>query len=264
MAAITANDTFADFARYYDAVMEPVDYDHWLLVTRSLVELVPSKNFRHLDAACGTGRLLKHFRQHGWNSCGIDLSPAMLAAGRQGSYVAPVAAADMRALPFRSCFDYITCLFDSLNFLLTLEDVTCALREICGTLTDGGILYFDVVTERMVTDHYEGQKWTEDNGGFTTTWSSVYNRKTNLSETTIRVGTGLTTTIRQHMYDVAEVSRAAESAGFDLLAAVDAETWQAPTAKTVRVEFVAVRKANREIRRRFEDIRKRIEELCAD
>ncbi|MEK7792988.1 MAG: class I SAM-dependent methyltransferase [Candidatus Hydrogenedentota bacterium] len=263
MAAITGHDAFADLARYYDAVMAPVDYDHWLLVTRSLAELLPSKNFRHLDAACGTGRLLKHLRQHGWSSCGVDLSPAMLAAGRQDPYAAPAAAADMRALPFRGCFDYVTCLFDSLNFLLTLEDVSRALREIRGVLKDGGIFYFDVVTERMVTDHYEGQKWTEDNGGFTTTWSSVYNRKTNLSETTIRVGTELATTICQRMYDVADVSSAAENAGFDVLAAVDAETWKAPTTKTVRVEFAAVCGATREVRRRFEDIRKRLEELCA-
>lgn len=264
MAAITGHDAFADLARYYDAVMAPVDYDHWLLVTRSLAELVPSNQFLHLDAACGTGRLLKHLRQHGWKSCGIDLSPAMLSAGGQGPYAAPAAAADMRALPFRGCFDYATCLFDSLNFLLTLEDLTRALREIRGVLKDGGIFFFDIVTERMVTDHYEGQKWTEDNGGFSTTWSSIYNRKTNLSETTIRVGTGLATTIRQRMYDVPDVSRAADSVGFDVLAAVDAETWQAPTAKTVRVEFAAACGASRELRRRFESIRNRLEELCAD
>jgi len=62
-----------------------------------------------LDAGCGTGRRLAD--AHGVRfSAGVDLVPEMLRAGRRHGAVAPMAAADLRALPLRSAlFDVIWC-----------------------------------------------------------------------------------------------------------------------------------------------------------
>src|SRR5262245_28605252 len=101
-------DPFADLGRYYDALMKEVDYDRWVVVTSLLAELLPAK-FKHVDLACGTGRLLKRLIQHKWNSIGADFSGGMLREAKRGPYRAPLVRADLAALPFGRQFHYATC-----------------------------------------------------------------------------------------------------------------------------------------------------------
>ena len=170
---MAAYDPFADIAPYYDTIMEHVNYGRWFRVTEALSTLLPP-GFTHVDAACGTGVLIKRLRADGWRSFGVDLSFAMIRAGRKGPRALPAATADLRALPLHGGADYVTCLFDSLNFLLEYEDVERAFGQIYGALAPQGLFYFDVVTERMVKDYFEGQEWIEQNGRFSTTWRSAW------------------------------------------------------------------------------------------
>lgn len=245
-------DSFVEIARYYDRIMSYVNYGRWFAVASTIAESL-TKGFVHLDAACGTGTLLRKFQQAGWNSVGIDLSAAMLRAGRAASRedAPPAAAADLRALPFRGSIDYVTCLFDSINFLLEIEDVRKAFGEISTALTPSGLLYFDVVTERMVTQHFEGQEWTEYDGGLTTTWRSRYNRKTRIADTDVHVGNGDGGMFRERIYAQDEIEDALQAAGLVVLGAFDAHTWKAPGRKTVRIDFVAAKTDSRELRKQF-------------
>ena len=169
------DDSFKELARYYDEIMSHVNYDHWELTSALVSSLLP-RPFVHLDAACGTGALLERMRRLKWRSFGVDISAAMLRADKNRADL-PVAVADLRALPFRGAIDYITCLFDSMNFLLSIEDVEGALCEVADALRPGGILYFDIVTERMVLEYFAGQRWTERTGRLSTRWDSRYSRK---------------------------------------------------------------------------------------
>ncbi len=232
-------DAFADLARYYDALMETVDYDRWLLVAMTVAELAPAVPFTHLDVACGTGLLAKRLRQHGWPTIGLDLSEAMLRSGRSSDYAPPVVTADMRALPFRNHFGYITCLFDSVNFLIDDGALGAAFRSAKAALHPDGIYYFDIITERMVTHHFDGRKWTEQNGRFQTTWESTYDPATAIADTTIRVNRRQASVIRERIYTLDAVQHALSKAGLHLLGAFDAESWKAPSKKTIRIDVIA-------------------------
>ena len=256
-----AKDTFHDIARYYDRIMDHVDYDRWFMVTTELAKLLP-KGFRHVDAACGTGTLLKMLRSAGWASMGLDLSPAMLRAARKSDPGLPVAAADLRALPLHEEADYITCLFDSMNFLLTVADLEETLRQFHQALTPNGIVYFDVVTERMVADHYEDQSWEETTGRLTTSWDNHYDRNTRVIETAIRVNTGPVCRLQERIYPLAEVERAVERAGLHLLVAYDAHSWKKPNRKTVRIDFIAAKANPRPLRKPFRAIRDTVRGRC--
>jgi SAM-dependent methyltransferase len=221
--------------------MYHVDYDRWYLVTRALAELLPGP-FVHVDAACGTGVLIKMLRKDGWPSVGFDLSLPMIRQGRKGRGSPPAAAvADLRALPLSGSVDYVTCLFDSVNFLLDEADLRRALNELAGALSDGGILYFDVVTERMVLEHFADQCWEEKNDTFTSTWECDYDRKTATAETRIRVNNGPEMTIYERIYEQEVVADAVKGAGLRLLGAFDAQSWRSPRKRTVRIDFVAVK-----------------------
>jgi len=250
--AMNSDDAFLELAPYYDRIMDHVNYDRWYMITMAVAGML-SPSFTHLDAACGTGTLIKRLRAKGWKSLGTDVSYAMIRAGRKAGAGFPAAAADLRALPMCGV-DYVTCLFDSVNFLLTIEDVTRSFMEIRRALSPQGIFYFDIVTERMVTEHFEDQDWSENNGRFSTKWRSRYSRKTNIAETTVKVENGPEGTVRERIYTQAEIEQAIDSAGLYLLGVFDAHTWKPPHKRTVRIDFVAARDNSRALRKRFESV----------
>ncbi|HOE65151.1 MAG TPA: class I SAM-dependent methyltransferase [Candidatus Hydrogenedentes bacterium] len=230
-------DAFKDLARYYDPLMAHVNYDRWEVVVRALAGMLPEP-FVHLDAACGTATLIKRLRRTGWTSVGCDLSPAMVRAGKKGARRLPVAVADLRALPFRNV-DFVTCLFDSFNFLLAERDFRKGLREVARALRPQGLFYFDVVTERMVLEHFEDQRWSERTGRISSDWDSRYHRGKGLSETIVKVNRGAESVIRERMYPREFIEQAIADAGLTLIGSFDAETWKAPTKKTLRIDYLA-------------------------
>lgn len=250
-------DDFEGLARYYDPIMNHVDYDRWFVTTSALAEFAPEE-FLHMDAGCGTGVLMGMLRKSGWHSFGADLSVSMLRTARKRRKDLPVAAGDLRALPFRRSVHLLTCLFDSMNFLLADEDVEQALCSMSSTLTEDGILYFDVVTERMVMDHFEGRQWEEDNSGFVTQWRSTYDRKSSISETRIRVNTADAAIIRERIYPLSFLEEAVHKAGLGLLGILDADTWGRPTRRTTRVDLIAKRAITAEDERQFKQIRNHV------
>jgi len=241
------SDIFEGLAAHYDALMTHVNYDRWFHVSGALAELLP-RGFIHVDAGCGTGVLLERARRAGWHSVGVDLSPSMLAVLRKTRGALPCAVGDLRVLPVRNAH-LITCLFDSMNFLLEHEDIERAIRSFSGALRDGGLLYFDVVTERMMLDHFAGQMWTETHGRIRTTWSSEYDSDTGICETWVRVNTGAESSTRERAYDFDFLVESINKVGLTLLGAYDAENWKAPTRRTCRIDFIVAKNPTIELRR---------------
>jgi SAM-dependent methyltransferase len=258
---MSGQDAFHELAPHYDALMNHVDYGRWAMTAQAIAEIFAQAP-AHRDAACGTGTLLSELHTYGWRSTGVDLSRAMLRAGRN-LRATRTAAADLRALPFRDCFDFVTCLFDSMNFLLTPEDLHRAIAECARVLRDGGILYFDAVTERMVLQHFAGQQWKERLGRHSTAWDSRYSRHTGLSETEIRVSDGSAGTIRERMYPRAEFEAAIAAAGLEMLLCVDAETWKSPRRRTVRLDFLVAKRPPRGYARKVRECQKAVQALIA-
>lgn len=255
-------DVFHEIARYYDRIMDYVDYDRWMTVCLGLSDLLPHR-FVHLDAACGTGVLIKKLHGRGWNSLGVDLSVEMLRAssGKASNGISlrgGLAAADLRTLPFVSSVDFVTCLFDSINFLLDMTDIERAFREVAGALRPEGVFYFDVVTERMVTEHFENQEWTERNGGFSTTWRSTYNRENHVAETYVAVSNGPGGVFRERIYEQNELEDALLRAGLTLLGQYDAHNWKSPNKRTVRIDFVAAKEPSRTLTEQFGRLEQKI------
>ncbi len=243
-------DLFQGLAAHYDALMTHVNYDRWFYATGVLAGLLP-RGFIHVDAGCGTGVLLERARRAGWRSFGVDISPSMLSALRRSRGALPCAVGDLRALPVRGVH-LITCLFDSMNFLLEHEEVERALVQCAAALCDGGLLYFDVVTERMMLDHFANQTWTETEGNLRTTWANRYDPNTRICETWVRVSTGAESSTRERAYDLEFLAEALRGAGLTLLGAFDADTWKPPTRRSCRIDFIAAKNPPLDLRRRVE------------
>jgi SAM-dependent methyltransferase len=235
------HDDFQVLSRYYDDIMTHVRYARWMGVLTELTAWLP-RRFRHLDAACGTGVLLHHCRGAGWRSIGCDLSAGMLRAAQRKRGTLPVVQADLQTLPCPDgAFHLLTCLFDSLNFLLEDHTLHAAMRECARVLAPGGIFYFDFVTERMVTDFYLGPEWMEDNGTFRTAWHTDYDRASGIADTAVRINSGAAQHFRERIYPPRTFRDALANNGLRLLLEVDAETWRAPRPGSTRIDMIAQR-----------------------
>jgi SAM-dependent methyltransferase len=140
-----ARAAYDNLAPFYDRFTE--DYAHTALVSE-LVALARGHGQtgeRALDVACGTGKSTVPLAGLGYDATGCDLSPEMVRIARErldgGAFVA-----DMRSLPRVGPFDLVTCLDDSVNYLLTEDDLGRALASIAAQLRPGGQLVFDTNT----------------------------------------------------------------------------------------------------------------------
>ena len=140
-----ARAAYDDLAPFYDRFTE--GYAHQALVSElvALAREHGQTGERALDVACGTGKSTVPIATLGYDATGCDLSPEMVRiAGERldgGAFVA-----DMRALPDVGPFDLVTCLDDSVNYLLSDGDLRRALRSIAAQLRPGGQLVFDTNT----------------------------------------------------------------------------------------------------------------------
>lgn len=250
-------DGFAPIANHYDEMMEHVDYERWLQIATCVGGMLPFP-CRHLEAGCGTGVLMKRLVEGGWDSVGMDLSPAMLHVARQRYGLNRLVQANFCALPFREHFHLVTCLFDSLNFLLTEEAFTEALGSFHKVLAPNGVFYFDVVTEKMIADHFENTSWTENHEKFRTSWVSAYERTTSTCETRVRINSGEESITYERIYPTKFILDTLAETGFELLGIRDANTWKEPTRRTTRIDFVAVKGDAGQYQKAFKQVDKKI------
>jgi SAM-dependent methyltransferase len=96
---------------------------------------------RVLDVACGTGehaRLLAS--QHGFHVDGLDLDAAFVRIAQQKLPNASFYQADMITFDLSQRYDVIICLFSSIGYVRTLENVRRTLERFRVHLADGGIV----------------------------------------------------------------------------------------------------------------------------
>ncbi|HHT05158.1 MAG TPA: class I SAM-dependent methyltransferase [Hydrogenispora sp.] len=150
------NQAYQEFALVYDEMMRELDYPAWVEYVLYLYknhhafsERAPVRSL--LDLACGTGSFMALMKEKGWKVTGVDQSPSMLAIAEdklgqtKGEY--RLFAQDIRELDLDEQFSLITCLCDSLNYLLLYGDLQQVLVLIYQHLLPGGIAIADFNTE---------------------------------------------------------------------------------------------------------------------
>ena len=130
----------------------------YLAFSQRMAELLPAVLERFgakprtiLDIACGEGTFAVAMAQKGLQVTGVDLSPQMLQLARERAERENVNAEfllqDMRSLAFEDKrFDLVTCWFDSLNYLLELEDLQRTFAGVYRALKKTGLFIFDMNT----------------------------------------------------------------------------------------------------------------------
>lgn len=141
-----ATAAYEALAPFYDAYTHSYDHHRWLANLEAIALEAGLRGHRLLDVACGTGKSFMPMLDRGYAVVACDMSPAMVerARRRSGHADAEVLVADMRDLPCLGTFDLATCLDDSLNYLLSEEELERALAGVALNLRPGGVFVFDL------------------------------------------------------------------------------------------------------------------------
>lgn len=134
-----------DFAPIYNKSWSPWTDRVWPALLR-LARAHAPRGRRWLDLCCGTGGLLRLASRAGYTVAGIDLSPHQIRLARRNAPGSLLRVQDVRRFAVPGKWDVVTCLYDSLNYVLTEAGVRRALLRAKRHLAPGGVFIFDINT----------------------------------------------------------------------------------------------------------------------
>jgi SAM-dependent methyltransferase len=151
---------------YYDALYSFKDYAEASGYVHRLISHRCPDARSLLDVACGTGAHLDQFRA--WYQCrGIDLSPAMVALARERCPGVVITQGNMVAFDLDDRYDVVTCLFSSVGYVVTVENMHRAVATMARHARPGGLVIIEpwleperYITNRLTTNivDYENTK----------------------------------------------------------------------------------------------------------
>ncbi len=243
------HDQFARIAPFYDELMASVPYSLWAdyvaeLALRAGAPIGPRSNV--LDLATGTGSVALQFARRGCSVTGLDVSAPMLKEAQRKCADADLQVrfvqANIADFDMPPEFHHAICLYDSLNYIVELDDIKRTFVCVRNALRPGGLFIFDVNTIRAL----EAELFTQENrpgACVTYRWKSRYNPTSRMS--TIRMdfdvpGQGKVRVVHhQRGYTDAELRSLLSHAGFSAISAYEAYRYVPPGPDADRVFYVA-------------------------
>lgn len=148
---------YTSLAEVYDALWGHLITQYVSLVNRALFERGLTY-VRLIDFACGTGALAYRMGKKGHLVHGIDISPSMVKIARSKTRGLPnvsFTVEDMVKFTTDASYDLATCTFDSLNYLLSENDVRTFVKKMARVLKPKGLFIFDLNTEQMYENYQD-------------------------------------------------------------------------------------------------------------
>ena len=136
-------------ARVYDKLNADIDYGKWADFIESCFDrYLPRRPELLLDLACGTGSMTLALARRGYDMIGVDGSADMLSEAFMRSEGAGILylEQDMRTFELYGTVGAVTCCLDSLNYLLSPDDLALCFQTVHNYLDPDGLFLFDMNT----------------------------------------------------------------------------------------------------------------------
>lgn len=134
---------FSRTAQYYDKIYSFKDYQAEVQKLTAIIhEHLRSGGNRLLDVACGTGGHIKCLKEQ-FDVEGLDLDQGLLEIARQQHPAVLFHHADMIEFELGRAFDVVTCLFSSIGYVRTLDNLKRAVTCMARHLASGGLLIIE-------------------------------------------------------------------------------------------------------------------------
>lgn len=180
------SESFSDIAPYYDTLMSFVNYDAWVEYIERILTLHRKNGRLIFDLACGTGVCLELWYDCGYQVIGLDRSLSMLRVckkrftDRKTDQIMLING-DMRNFAFKRPVPIVTCLYDSLNYLLYEEELVRCLQNVRKVLASDGLFIFDMNTIHCLRDEWGNNTYYRQDNNINSVWTNRFNTITNIS-----------------------------------------------------------------------------------
>ena len=254
-------ESYRSFASVYDEFMDGTDYQETAdniqdMITRYGVSkpsqkrtgaseardvlLAAEKNLV-VDLACGTGKLTEILADRGYDVMGIDLSEEMLGIALERRdklrHRTLYLCQDMREFELYGTAGTFLSMGDSVNYLLTDEDMARLFERVNTFLFPGGIFVFDFKTLHLYRDVIGDSTIAEDREDCSFIWENWYDDESRINEYDLslfirenRMGEDdnlfrkYQEIHRQRGYTLEEMKRFAQAAGMTWITEMDSDT----------------------------------------
>lgn len=221
-----AYDRFAEvYSRHWAHEVPP---QLMAVVDRLLVPRVRA-GARILDLCCGTGYTARRLTDRGFEVTGLDISKEMLSHARRDAPRARFIQADARSFHLPPIYQAVLSTFDSLNHMMTKEELEEVFRNVYRALAPGGLFLFDMNMEKGFLEHWADYFAIVEEAEVCILRGAYDSRKGIAHyDITIFQRTGKSwqradTRITERYYSEKKIRRALRAAGFRKVSAHDAE-----------------------------------------
>ena len=248
---------YSGFASVYDLFMDNVPYDEWAAYIQNLLRKYSIENGLLLELGCGTGSITRRLAAKGFDMIGVDNSEEMLQIAREKGSDSDRSilylCQDMREFELYGTVSAVISVCDSMNYILTEEDMLRVFKLVNNYLDPQGLFIFDLDTiyayEEVLGDNTIAENREE--GSFI--WENAFYEDEMLNEVTLTLfvpeasenkkNNGLyhkyEETHYRRAYPLETIKRLIEEAGMEWIAAYDALTVRKPGKNCERVYILA-------------------------
>lgn len=224
----------------YDHIMSNLDYDSWSEYIIEIIEDYAESTKKVLEIAAGTGKIANILSPKFPLYLTSDLSLGMLSINKNKKL--KKICCDMTALPFKGTFDVIICVFDSVNYIITMEKLLMFFKGIRNSLSDEGIFTFDAALERNSIKHSKRFNLKDKFQDILYTQKSEYDKKTYLHKNTFKFiftdGSEITEIHKQKIYPFELYFKLIDKAGLYVVDCLDAFSFAKGNPDSDRVQFI--------------------------
>ncbi len=179
-----------------------------------------------LDLCCGVGHLTKLLVERGYRLVGLDGSAEMLRCACENVPAAEFVLADARSFSFPYSFDAVVSTFESLNHVMSMEEMAQVFRNVHAALKNGAHFVFDVLMEEAYQSNWgKSSAIVEEDDVCILQGGYDADRRVGRAEITLFRNEGewrrSDVRILQRCYELGEWLRALEETGFSEISSYD-------------------------------------------
>jgi ubiquinone/menaquinone biosynthesis C-methylase UbiE len=134
---------YRDLAKYYDLIYSKKDYKAEVdELRKTILKYKKSKGKELLEVACGTGKHLQYLKSF-FNCTGVDINKEILNIAKSRIKDVSFINANMINMNLKKKFDIITCLFSSIGYVQTYENLRKTVENFSKHLNKEGIVVIE-------------------------------------------------------------------------------------------------------------------------
>jgi SAM-dependent methyltransferase len=174
-------DTYDPFAALYNHIWGSLYSTNVLPFLDELVLQYVPENAAILDVGCGGGQLVHLLTERSYLVTGLDGSREMLNIAKQNAPTATLVHEDARYFELPPQFQAAFSMYDTLNHIVELNELTATFRNIYRALLPGGWFCFDLRMEKEFLGSWSNQDINTSNSPFTFRWQTHYDQDSRLA-----------------------------------------------------------------------------------